>query len=47
MEWIHDNNDGGLAKQNIVTEPLNNMNCYQHKFFEMGIIEFQSYEASA
>jgi hypothetical protein len=47
MEWIHDNNDGGLAKQNIVTEPLNSMNYYQRKLFDMRIIEFWSYEASA
>jgi hypothetical protein len=46
LKWIYDNNDGGIAKQNIMTEPLNSMDCCQHKFFDMKIIEFRSYEAS-
>jgi hypothetical protein len=38
LKWIHDENDGGVAKQNIMTEPLDGMNCCQCNFFDMGII---------
>jgi hypothetical protein len=27
LERVHNNNNGGLAKQNVMMEPLDNMHC--------------------
>jgi hypothetical protein len=42
LKRIHNGNDGGLAKQDLMTELLDTMNCCQHNFFDMGIVEFRS-----
>jgi hypothetical protein len=46
LKQIHNDNDGGLAKQDIMTEPLDSMNCCQRKFFNVEIIELWSNQAS-
>jgi hypothetical protein len=47
LERVDDDNDGGLAKKNIVTEPLDNMDNCQSKFLNMRVVEFWSNQASA
>jgi hypothetical protein len=46
LKWIHNGNDGGLAKQDVMIEPLDSMKWCQRKFFNMGIIELRSNQAS-
>jgi hypothetical protein len=47
LKQIHNGNDGGLAKQDVMTELLDSMNCCQRKFFNVGIIELWSKQALA
>ena len=42
LKWIHNGNEGGLVKLDVMMEPLDSMNYCQHKFFDMRIIEFRS-----
>jgi hypothetical protein len=46
LERVHNDNDSGLAKKNVMTEPLDNMHCCQRKLLNMGIVEFWPNQAS-
>jgi len=46
LERVHNDNDSGLAKKNVVTEPLDSMNCYQRKLLNVRIVEFWTNQVS-
>jgi hypothetical protein len=47
LKRVHNDNDSGLAKKNVMTEPLDNMHCCQSKLLNVRIVEFQPNQASA
>jgi hypothetical protein len=44
---VHTDNDSGLAKKNVVKEPLDNMKCCQIELLNVRIVDFWLNQASA
>jgi hypothetical protein len=38
LKGIHNDNDGGLVKKNVMKELLDNMHCYQINLLNMRIV---------